>query len=50
MSAEDSATQIGNPKTLKAAVAKLDEVTLPLADALMDKAMDAMLKQRGVIS
>jgi hypothetical protein len=25
-------------------------VTLPLADALMDKAMDAMLKQRGVIS
>lgn len=50
LSAEDPATQVGNPKTLKAAVAKLDEVTLPLADALMEKAMDAMLKQRGVIS
>lgn len=29
--------------------AALDEATKPLADLLMDKAMDAMLRQRGVI-
>ena len=35
---------------LKAAIAALDEATKPLADLLMDKAMDAMLRKRGVIS
>jgi hypothetical protein len=36
-------------KQLQSAVAALDEVTKPLADFLMDKAMEAMLKKRGII-
>ena len=36
-------------KRLQAAVAALDEATRPLADFLMDKAMEAMLKKRGII-
>lgn len=35
--------------TLKGAVAKLDEATLPLADLMMDRAMEAVLRQRGVL-
>lgn len=49
IAAEDPATQIGDPVTLKAATAALDEITKPLADLLMDKAMDAMLRKRGLI-
>jgi len=37
-------------KQLQSAVTVLDEVTKPLADFLMDKAMEAMLKKRGIIS
>jgi molecular chaperone DnaK len=47
---EDATTQIGDPNALKSATAALDEATKPLADLLMDKAMDAMLRKRGVIS
>lgn len=36
-------------KRLQAAVASLDEATRPLADFLMDKAMEAVLKKRGII-
>jgi molecular chaperone DnaK len=50
LSAEDPKTGTGDPAKLKAATATLDEATKPLADLLMDKAMDAMLRQRGVIS
>jgi hypothetical protein len=39
----------GDPAALKAALAALDEATKPLADLMMDKALDAMLRQRGVI-
>ena len=39
----------GDLKQLQSSVAKLDEVTKPLADFLMDKAMEAMLKKRGLI-
>jgi len=39
----------GDLKRLQSAVATLDEVTKPLADFLMDKAMEAMLKKRGLI-
>ena len=35
--------------TLKGAVAKLDEATLPLADLMMDRAMEAVLRQRGML-
>ena len=40
----------GDPAHLKKALADLDEITKPLADLLMDKAMEAMLKKRGLIS
>ncbi len=44
-----SATQAGDLKQLQATIAALDEVTKPLADLLMDKAMEAMLRKRGLI-
>jgi molecular chaperone DnaK (HSP70) len=50
LAAEDPATKTGDPLKLKAAVAALDEATKPLAEILMDKAMEAMLRQRGMIS
>ena len=49
IAAEDPQTQIGDPAKLKTATSTLDEVTKPLADVLMDKAMDAMLRKRGLI-
>ncbi len=49
IAAEDPVMQIGDPIKLKAATASLDEITKPLADLLMDKAMDAMLRKRGLI-
>ena len=39
----------GDLKQLQASVAALDEVTKPLADWLMDKAMEAVLRRRGLI-
>jgi molecular chaperone DnaK (HSP70) len=38
-----------DPNKLNASVVALDEATKPLADLLMDKAMDAMLRKRGII-
>jgi molecular chaperone DnaK len=49
LAVEDSAAGAAELKNLQAAIARLDEVTRPLADFLMDKAMDAMLKKRGLI-
>ena len=40
----------GDLKQLQAACAALDEATKPLAELLMDKAMEAMLRRRGAIS
>ena len=40
----------GDLKRLQMACAALDEATKPLADLLMDKAMEAMLRKRGLIS
>jgi molecular chaperone DnaK len=45
-----SAKAEGDPARLKAALAALDEATKPLAQLLMDKAMDAMLRKKGLIS
>jgi molecular chaperone DnaK len=45
----NSENSSGDSKKLQAAVAMLDEVTKPLADLLMDKAMEAMLRKRGLI-
>jgi molecular chaperone DnaK len=39
----------GDLKKLQAAVAALDEITRPLAEFLMDKAMETLLRKRGVI-
>jgi molecular chaperone DnaK len=39
----------GNAKQLKVAHALLDEATRPLADLMMDHAMEALLKKRGLI-
>jgi len=46
---ENPITQTGDLKELQAANANLDELTKPLAELLMDKAMEAMLRKRGVL-
>jgi molecular chaperone DnaK len=46
---ENPATGSGDVAKLKAALELLDEVTKPLADLLMDKAMDALLRKRGLM-
>ncbi len=46
---DDSKAGAGELKQLQSAVAVLDEMTKPLAEFLMDKAMEALLKKRGVI-
>ena len=39
----------GDLKKLQSSIAALDEATKPLADLLMDKAMEAVLRKRGLI-
>lgn len=50
LAAEDVVTGAGDLPQLQSACATLDEATKPLADLLMDKAMEAMLRRRGAIS
>ena len=47
--ATENSSGAGDFKNLQASVAALDEATKPLADLLMDKAMEAMLRKRGLI-
>jgi molecular chaperone DnaK len=47
--ATETSEGAGDLKTLQAAVVALDEATKPLADFLMDKAMEAVLQRRGLI-
>lgn len=49
LATENAETKVGNTVGLQAACAALDEATKPLADLLMDRAMEALLRQRGVI-
>ncbi len=49
LATESPATKTGDVARLKSAHAALDTATQPLADLLMDKAMEAMLRQRGAI-
>ena len=49
MAAENQETGAGDLKQLQNAIATLDEITKPLADLLMDKAMEAVLRKRGLI-
>ena len=50
LATEQPATHTGDLPRLKTAHANLDAATQPLADVLMDKAMEAMLRQRGAIT
>jgi molecular chaperone DnaK len=47
--ATESETGAGDLPRLQAAIAVLDEATKPLAELLMDRAMEALLRKRGVI-
>jgi molecular chaperone DnaK len=49
LASEDARTQTGDVNRLKSAHTNLDEATKPLADFMMDKAMEAMLRKRGLI-
>jgi molecular chaperone DnaK len=49
LATENSGTGTGDTKKLQEANAGLDEATKPLAELLMDKAMEAMLRRRGLI-
>ncbi len=48
LSQENPKTKTGDPAQLKAANARLDEVSRPLAEHAMDQVMEAMLRQRGI--
>lgn len=50
LSLENPKTKTGDPAALKAANARLDEVTKPLADYAMDRVMEQMLAKRGLIN
>jgi molecular chaperone DnaK len=49
LAVENPETGSGDLKQLQTAVAALDEITKPLAELLMDRAMEAMLRKRGLI-
>jgi hypothetical protein len=49
LSTENPKTKTGDPVKLKAANLALDEATKLLAEIQMDKAMEAMLRKRGLI-
>jgi molecular chaperone DnaK len=50
LAAEGGESQSRDVQKLKRAHGALDEATKPLADLMMDKAMEAMLRKRGLIS
>ena len=47
--ATENDREAGELKRLQTAIATLDEITKPLAELLMDRAMEAMLRKRGLI-
>ncbi len=49
VAAENPETQSGDARQLQTACAALDEATRPMAEILMDRAMEAVLRQRGMI-
>jgi molecular chaperone DnaK len=49
LATESTETGSGDIRMLQAASATLDETTKPLAELMMDKAMEAMLRKRGLI-
>ena len=49
LASEDPQTKVGDPMKLKAAAAVLDEITKPLAEIMMDKVMEGLLRKKGVL-
>jgi molecular chaperone DnaK len=49
LATESPQTKTGDTQKIQAAIASLDEATKPLAELLMDRAMEALLRKRGVI-
>ena len=49
LATENPQTKIGDATRLQTASAALDEATRPLAELLMDRAMEAMLRKRGLL-
>ncbi len=49
LASEDATAKVGDGKKLKTASSALDVATTPLAELMMDKAMEAMLRKRGLI-
>jgi molecular chaperone DnaK len=49
LATENAETKIGDTPLLKTVSTALDEATRPLAELLMDRAMEAMLRKRGLI-
>ncbi|MGA2176886.1 MAG: Hsp70 family protein [Verrucomicrobiota bacterium] len=49
LAGENPETKTGDAGRLKTALGALDEATKPLAEMLMDRAMEAMLRKRGII-
>lgn len=49
LATEKPDTKTGDMRRLQEATAALDEATRPLAELMMDKAMEGMLKKRGLI-
>jgi molecular chaperone DnaK len=49
LATENAETKVGDLRKLQEANAALDEVTKPLAEILMDRAMESMLRKRGLI-
>ena len=50
LATENVATGSGDLKKLQGTIAALDEVTRPLAEMLMDRAMEAMLRKKGLVT
>ena len=47
--ATEAGNEAGDLKRLQGAIAALDEITKPLAELLMDRAMEALLRKRGLL-
>jgi molecular chaperone DnaK len=45
----EAGNEAGDLKRLQAAILTLDEITKPLAELLMDRAMEALLRKRGLL-
>jgi molecular chaperone DnaK len=50
LATEQADAGAGDAKKLQAACGELDEITKPLAELVMDRAMEALLRKKGVLS